>query len=409
MACWGVETNGQISYPPAITLRDGRLAFATVAGVAIMNPDHLPDHTNGPPACVERLLGGGQLLFAGYPGHTNWSRARIPSDRRGIVEVHFTAPTFHAADKVRFRYRLLGLSADWIDAGTLRQASYANLPQGDYTFEVVAANKHGYESASPARLTFQIEPYWHERTSVRAAAALGFVLLLWAGISWRLRSLRRLHRLEQQAARAEERARLAKDLHDSLGADLTELTLLSNLGEQTPPSPEQVARRFEQLSQRTHDALHSLRDLIWTTHPRADSLDELASRLCEHAERLLRAAGINCRFDLPAQLPEVGIGPDLRRNLLLATSEAVHNAVRHARPTEVWLRLRLEDNLLEVVVEDNGCGFDSAELVAQKSADHGLGLASMRQRIESVGGQFFLTSAKGRGTRVAFRVPLSAA
>jgi len=405
----GVETNGQISYPPAIALRDGRLAFATVAGVAIIDPNRLPDHTNGPPASVERLLGGGQLLFAGYPGHTNLSRARVPSDRRGIVEVRFTAPTFHAADKVRFRYRLLGLSTDWIEAGTLRQASYANLPEGDYTFEIVAVNKHGYESASPARLTFQIEPYWHERTEVRAGAALGFVLLLSGGIGWRLHSLRRIHHLEQQAARAEERARLAKDLHDSLGADLTELTLLSNLGEQTPPSPDQMARRFEQLSQRTHETLHSLRDLIWTTHPRADSVEELASRLCEHAERLLRAAGINCRFDLPAQLPEVVIGPIVRRHLLLATSEAVHNAVRHARPTEVWLRVRLEGNVLEIAVEDNGCGFDPAGVAERRSAGHRLGLASMRQRIESVGGQYLLTGAKGRGTRVTFRVPLSAA
>ena len=184
----------------------------------------------------------------------------------------------------------------------------------------------------------------------------------------------------------EPNTRLAKDRHDSLVTDLTELTLLSNLGEQTPPSSDQVARRFGQLSQRTHDALHSLRDLIWTTHPRADSMEELASRLCEHAERLLRTAGINCRSDLPAQLPEVGIGPDLRRNLLLATSEAVHNADRHARFTEVWLRLRLEGSVVEIAVEDNGGGFDSVVLAAPKSADRGLALASMRRRIESVGG-----------------------
>ncbi len=409
----GVETNGQISYPPVIALRDGRLAFATVAGVALFDPSHPPDITDPPPAHIERLSAAGETLFVGYPSHPSRNSIndareflRVPPTLRGIIEIHFTAPAFRAPEKVRFRHRLLGLSADWTDAGTLHQASYAHLPAGNYTFEVAAVNKHGYWSTTPARLALRLESRWHERVSVRAGAALGLALLMCAGARRRLHAIRRLHRLEKQAARAEERARLAKDLHDTLGSDLTELTLLSNLGERVPSSPDQMAHRFKQLSRRTHEALHSLRDLIWTTHPRADSLEELAARLCEHSERLLQSAGINCRLDLPVNLPEVMLDPDVRRNLLLATHEAVHNAVRHARPTKVWLRLRAEGDRVEVTVEDNGCGFDPAGVAQQKATDHGIGLASMRERVAVLGGRCLLTSRPGQGTRVTFRVPL---
>lgn len=408
-----VETNGQISYPPVIALRSGRIAFATVSGVAMFDPEALPDLTNGPPARVDRLLAGGEQVFSGVLADAERSAGaplHVSPRHRGVVQVNFTAPAFRTVDKVRFRYRLRGFSEEWVDAGMLREASYASLPAGDYTFEVEAANKHGYWSRVPSRLPLRVEAFWHDRTAVRAGMLAGAILLVGGIVRWRLGEVRRLHRLEKQAARAEERIRLARDLHDSLGSDLTELTLLSNVGESEPPPPDEIARRFNQLSRRTHEALHSLRDLIWMTHPRADTVEELASRLCEHAGRMTRTAGIKLRLEVPPSLPQAVIGPEVRRNLLLATNEAVHNAVWHGRPACLRLRVRVAGkNIFEVVVEDDGCGFDPATVPQDGRADRGLGLASMRDRLAAARGACLISSRVGSGTCITLRIPLAVA
>ena len=408
------ETNGQISYPPVVRLRDGRIAFATMGGVALFDPGALPDLTNGPPAHVEELRAGGQTQFANRPGlvpagslRNEAGAIRIDAQHRSYVEVQFSAAAFRAPDQVRFRHRLLGLSPDWVDAGAMRQASYLNLRPGDYTFEVTAANHHGYPSAAPARLPFRIEPVWHERLGVRLAGALS-LLALGAGVArWRVRELRRLGDLEQQAALATQRARLAKDLHDGLGANLTELTLLSGLGESQPLTREALASRFDRLTRSTHEALHSLRDLIWATNPKADSLEVLVSRVCETADRTLEAAGLACRLDFPADLPAVALGPDFRKDLLFAANEALNNAVRHAQARQVTLRLSLAGSQLVLEIADDGCGFvvDEAER-RTRGADHGLGLASLRERLAAQGGTCEIRSQPGQGTQVTFRVPL---
>lgn len=443
------ETNGQNSYPPAIRLRDGRIAFATMGGVALFNPDTPPDLTNGPCAHIETLRAGERVIFTGgfgaeaSPGTHEPKRnvsglasralrtrlsshegnrspavteggGRAPERRltikpadRGLLSINFTVAAFRTPARVRCRYRLLGLSADWTDAGTLRQATFTGLRPGDYTFEVTAQNHHGYTSPMPARLSFSVEPRWHERAWVRLGGAVLLPALVAVAVRRRMRALRRLSRLEQQAALATERARLAKDLHDGLGASLTEITLLSGVSEAKPLSPEAIADRFDRLSRRTHDALHSLRDLIWTTNPKADSIELLVSRLCASAESALGAAGLRCRLDFPADLPQVTLGPEARKALLLATNEAVNNAIRHAQAAQVRLRFQTERARLVVEIEDDGRGFDVDEAERRgESVDHALGLTSMRERMTSLGGQFDLQSQPGRGTKVTFRVPL---
>jgi signal transduction histidine kinase len=323
------------------------------------------------------------------------------------VEIQYTAIAFRAPEQVRFRHRLLGLSTAWVEAGTLHQASYANLPPGGYTFEVSAVNAHGYASAAPARLAFWIEPIWHERAVVRVAGVLLLAGLVAGVAAWRLGELRRIADLERQAALSRERARLAKDLHDGLGANLTEITLLSGLGDSAQVPAEALAARFDRLTRSTHDALHSLRNVIWVANPKADSLEMLASRLCESAQRTLDAANVRCRLDFPAELPVRAVGPELRRDVLFAVNEAIHNIVRHAQATEVQIALAITERQLALSIRDNGCGFDlNAVRARAEAADRGLGLRSLNERLSPHGGTCEIRSQVGQGTEVTFRVPL---
>lgn len=408
-----LETNGQKSYPPGIRLRDGRIAFATVDGVALIDPSYRIEPSLGPPAHIELMRAGGTPFFENHPGSTHpTSREhgppplRIPPSQNRAVEIAFTACSFRGADLTRFRYRLLGLTSEWADAGGLRKASFASLPPGAYVFEVQAANKYGLWGQPPQRLAFRIEPRYHERIGMRLAAVLLLIGAVYGGVKWRLNELRRLHELEAQAARAQERARLAKDLHDGLGARLTELTLLSGVQGQSISS-EEVNRRFQLLSQSTQAAMRSLRDLLWTANPKADTVEGLVSRVCDQAEAILMAAALRCRLEIPAQLPRRNVGPEIRREVLLACNEAVHNAVRHAHAREVWIRFKTESGSLVIRIEDDGCGFDvEGALRASRGGDTGLGLESLAQRLQGIRGHCEIRSQPGKGTSVELRIPL---
>lgn len=412
-----VENNGQISQPPSIRLRDGRLAFATVAGLALVDPAHRPDLTNAPLPRVERLQVSGVTRYQAPPGGGSGVRGmvpahlepvRVPPEAGRSAEFTFTAPSFRGVEQTRFRYRLIGLQPEWVEAGTERRATYAYLPPGDYTFEVIAINRHGYRSSHSAMLPVQIESRWYERTSVRLLGVGTLLGLAALGVGWRIRELRHLHQLEEEAARFQERSRLARDLHDGLGANLTELTLLSRVGETRSIPPEEMARRLDRLSETTHDALHALRELIWVTNPKADSLEALAARVCQQAERRLRSARLRCRLELPDDLPQVPVPAEMRRELVLATNEIVHNAVRHAAATVVHLRLRIESGVLVIEIEDDGRGFDPADPVRPGTdGSHGVGLGSVKDRMTAIRGTCEIRSQPGQGTCVILRLPLN--
>lgn len=407
-----LETNGQISQPPVLRRRDGRIAFATVAGVATFDPDHPPDVTHGPPVRIESLVAGGVTLFSGAPGSiaggNGTPATRIAPGAGRQIEVGFTAPSFRSAGKIRFEYRLLGLDDSWVDAGRVRSASFAHLKPGGYTFEVKAASAHGYWNPEPARVSFRIEPRLFERAGVRYGTGLLGFALLGLIVNWRWRELRRISRLENEAGLNRERHRLARDLHDGLGANLTEIRLLSDPVDRERLPPEAASARFEVLSRRTAEAMKSLRELIWMTNPQADHLEALAGRICDQSEQILSAAAIRCRCEVPKDFPGLPLGPGFRRDVLFAVQEALNNAVRHARAQEVRVRLALPTpRQLQIEIIDDGVGFEVSELPsAGKAKDRGLGLASMRQRIEGLGGQCVWNREPGRGTRLTFTLPL---
>lgn len=407
-----LETNGQISYPAALRRRDGRIAFATVAGVVQFNPYRPPDVTNGPPARITRVEAGARVLYAGGPGTVPGSPGRpplrIPPGDTRLLKIEFSAPQFRASEKTRFRYRLRNVEETWMETGHDNQATYAHLPPGTYTFEVQAANPHGYWGTHVARLDFEIVPRLLERGEVRLAL-LGAVVAGGLGLGWlRLRELRRLQRLEFAERLVEERTRLTNDLHDSLGANLSAINLLSHQLADVA-ADRAFAPHLQQLATTSREALETLRELIWTNNPRADHLPNLLDRLRQQAQELAEAAELQARFTLPPEVPDHPVGPVFRRQVLLAAREAVNNAIRHARAREVSLKVAIEARTLVIEIADDGVGFDPHQPTHIARAAPGLGLDSMRTRVEALGGTFTLDSAPGRGTRVMFRLPLSAA
>ena len=212
-----------------------------------------------------------------------------------------------------------------------------------------------------------------------------------------------IRKLEQERALNEERARIAQDLHDHLGASLTELSLLGNLIEDVTLPVENIRDNAATMQAKARTMVRSMDEIVWATTPRNDTLPSLASYLHHFAAEFFAASPIRCRVDVTPNLPNIALNVKTRHNLFLAAREALNNAAKYSQAAEVWLRLHYADNIIQIVVEDNGCGFDPATADTGRS-----GLRNMRERIEKLGGQCNLTSRPGGGCRVTFIVPLGA-
>jgi signal transduction histidine kinase len=210
----------------------------------------------------------------------------------------------------------------------------------------------------------------------------------------------RLHLLEQQAALYRERVRIAKDIHDDLGANLTQIAFLGELANQDRSEPEMVGERIRKISAAARQSVKSLDEIVWAVNPRNDTLSHLLDYAGQFAVDYLRLAGIRCRLDFPEQIPVRELSTDLRHNLFLVVKEALHNIFKHADATEVWLRVVVDEEVLGISIEDNGRGF--ASMPDDALAD---GLRNMQQRMADIGGNLRVESQPGKGTKIILRLP----
>ena len=392
--------------PAGCRTPDGRLWFPTTKGLAVVNPNEVRINHLPPPMAMEQLLVDGLLV-------TNTSPPlRIPAGQNRF-EFHYTGLSFVAPEKVAFKYRIEGLEKDWVDAGTKRVANYSFLPPGDYTFHVIACNNDGIWNDTGVSLPFTLLPHFWQTWWFRF---LGGVITVAAasGLVWfdtRRRMRRRVEKLEREQAIERERTRIAKDIHDDLGASLTRITMLTQSVRGESQIPEYVSANLERIHGTAREVTRSLDEIVWAVNPRHDTLDSLASYFSRYAYDFLSAAEIRCRLDMPLHLPTWPLTAEVRHNLFLAYKETLHNVVRHAAAHEVRVSLNMEPKRIVLTVTDDGCGFDMDEPYSgsQQKPDRisqGNGLINMKRRLAEILGQCEIQSAPSRGTIVRFTVPV---
>jgi signal transduction histidine kinase len=270
---------------------------------------------------------------------------------------------------------------------------------------------------SPADVVVLARPsWWTVQRALALVSGLSFVLV--AAFIW-ISQLRRkveersaqlskeIHLREQterQRALEEERTRIARDLHDDLGAALTQIRFLSAVESRDQAVPEETRAQLRQVSDKSNQLVTSLDEIVWAINPANDSVPNLAQYLCHVAEEFFRPTPVRCRMEVDESLPTIALTSEVRHNLYLAVREAMNNIAKHSQATEVWLRIQKHDHNLAIVVEDNGRGF--AETAR---AEAGEGLRNMRQRVAKAGGRFEHESRPGQGTSCRIMLPLDQA
>ena len=231
-----------------------------------------------------------------------------------------------------------------------------------------------------------------------------WIVLLRRQVERRTAQLERANRQREQAERArvlnEERLRIARDLHDDLGSSLTEITMLGGMG--LAEKEMERGHTISQIVKKARDSVNALDVIVWAVNPKENSLQSLADYLASFADEFLASSGIACRLNLPVSFPAVTLDGRTRHDLFLATKEALNNAVRHARATEVELSIALQQGTLIIGVRDNGTGFEKSV----KTFGHGLG--NLQSRLEKLGGECQIETVAGGGTNVTLKLTLPA-
>ena len=396
--------------PAVCQSADGRMLFSTSLGLLALTPENLRLNPAPPPVTLERVMLDDQVIAlrasrfplrgATAPGLVELGSIdpviTVPPDHRRLV-LDFAALSYAAPENVRFRYRLDGFDDAWSDPVRERSVRYPRLPAGDYTFRVIASNDAGVWNKQGTALGIIVSPFFWQTGWFRGGMLAIFTAAVAAVVRFvsfqRLRA--RLRQAEQQASLFQERMRIARDIHDDLGGSLAHIKLLSEIAVQDHAGPGPADTHLRQIAAKTRQMLKSLDETIWAINPRNDTLPHLISFMGQHAVEFLRAAGIACHVDLPDDPPELVVASDVRHHLFLVVKEALTNVVRHSGARAVNLQATVEREILRLVIEDNGCGFD--RLPDDALAD---GIRNMRQRMNSVGGSFQIESGRQTGTRI---------
>jgi signal transduction histidine kinase/ligand-binding sensor domain-containing protein len=400
-----LECSGGLQ-PAACKLADGRICFPTSKGVVIVNPDDIKVNHLPPPVVIEDVVAGGHTLEQNPDGK---SPLKIPPGLQRF-EFHYTGLSFVAPEKMQFQYRLEGWEKDWVDAANnKRVAEYSYIPPGNYVFHVRACNSDGVWNETGATLAIIVLPHfwqtwWFHTFTVLAAVALvvGIVLFI-----TRRRMRLKLERIERQQTLERERTRIAKDIHDHLGANLTRISLLSQSVHGELENPMQAAAQLERIYNTSRELTRSMDEIVWAVNPQHDTLDSLASYLGNFAQEYLVSINIRCRLDVPLHLPHWPITAEMRHNVFLAFKEALHNVVKHSAADEVSVSLATDDAGFHMAVRDNGKGFDPATVSSRPG--RGNGLKNMQQRMEKIGGRCEIQSSPGTGAEVKFFISVPAA
>lgn len=325
----------------------------------------------------------------------------LPPDHDRLV-IDFAALSLGSPESSRLRYRLKPMDTQWEELGNQYSTTFTRLPAGKYEFQLAARDAAGAWVDVGNKLHLKVQPFFWETWWFKISGGL-LTVLATAGVVFL--NLRRRHRTQIQqiaAKRAleQERSRIARDIHDDLGASLTHISLLSQ------SSPSQNSNQvLDQIQNTTRHLMRSMDEVVWAINPEHDTFDDLANYLSSYAQEFLSVAGVRCRLELPLDLPEQNLSSQLRHNLFLAFKEALNNVVKYANASEVRISIIPHEKSLTLRVADNGDGIDPDASADPARPTAGNGLVNMTNRMNEIGGTCEVTSSPEQGTTVEFQLP----
>jgi signal transduction histidine kinase/streptogramin lyase len=374
--------------------RAGNIWAATSAGVSRLDPTVQAPSDSAPPIYFSRINVAGEELPLPELGANQISKIELSSARDNMT-IEFFGMQFKSEDSLRYQYRLEAADTTWSDPTKDRTVTYAHLAPGNYRFAVRAVTEAGVVSAQPAEIDFRIlQPIWRRGWFLAAATAM-FLLVIYGIYRYRVARLIELERI---------RMRIATDLHDDIGANLSLIAMVSDMARGNIRSADtDIAGRLALIASTSRATMDSMSDIVWAVNPNKDQVGDLTQRMRRVAADVFGTNNIEFALRAPDSAHDRSIAADTRREVFMIFKEAINNIARHSRCTHAEIEFAIENGRLKMKLTDDGQGFDLA------ANSGGNGLASMRRRAANVGGTFEILSQCGSGTTIVLNAPISGA
>lgn len=407
--------------------KSGRFYFGGVKGLNYFYPEAVSDNKNIPNiAFTSFKIFDREIPALELGSNINMLDEIILSFNENFISFEFSALEFTNPKMNQYSYMLSGLDNDWIFSEGRHYASYHNLTPGEYVFTVKASNNDGIWNTKGRSIKIIITPPFYSTLWAYIVYAALFLFVLAATRRYELNKRKRKEeeniRKEREAAvlkemelRAEAseyktkaleiekeiekqqiRNRIASDLHDEIGSNLSSISILSLIAKKKLSSNGELLKHLDEINLAAKASSESIRDIVWFINPASDQISNLLNRMKETANLML--GEIHYEINTSGVIPEQKIKPDVRRNIYLLYKEILNNIIRHSKADKVKINFQMCKDELVVSVSDNGIGFNPNEVV------YGNGLRNFRYRLDELKGKILIDSEKGKGTEIRFSI-----
>lgn len=341
-----------------------------------------------PPIYLTSINIAGKDLNLPLSGLAEIQKMELNSDENNL-SIEYVAPNFRD-ENFNYQHRFENDNSEWSKPTKERAISFSLLPAGSYRFEVRAINQNGVTSLKPASFEFQIlPPIWQRWWFV-----LGVISLIGLSIYWLYRiRIARLLEVERT------RTRIATDLHDDIGTNLSKISLLSEIVKmQLGNENEERSRMLQVIGDASRESVGAMSDIVWSINPGKDSLADITRRMRQHLDEVFLEKDVKKIFNAPEDGKDRKLSMEVRREFYLIFKEAVNNIAKHSGCTEVVIDFEVEQNNLFLQIKDNGKGFDTA------NNSNGNGLQNMKLRAKRINAIIEIVSESNRGTTITVRL-----
>ncbi len=378
---------------------DGTMYFGTSNGITVFHPDKItPLSIPARPTITEILINDqiAKKLICNTTGATNVSEIQslVLPYSENTLSFNFSAMEYSDPMSCSFQYKMVGTDNEWVNAGTLPFARYANLQAGNYSFLIKAANSDGVWNETPRLLQITITPpfwrtWWFITLSFLALIALvGYIVFL---------------RLSKVIALQKIRLNLYENLHDDIGSRLTAIVLTVDEMVQKASAKDVKLERIGSISR---NIVANMRRLVWATAPENDALSTVVQQM-QTDRRVLLPSSVDFKIIMDKTLENISIGGDKRYQLLSIFNEALTNIAKYAEATYVETRIEIRDDKLIMTIQDNGKGFDTNTPRENSAMSSGHGLRNMHRRANRIKGNLDISSILGNGTTIQLSFPIN--
>ena len=339
--------------------------------------------------------------------YSNKDQQAIPQDRelkyfQNNLSFHLSAPTYVDEKQTRFSYMLEGSgNENWSEPSTNSAINFVNLAPGAYTLKAKAIFLHGLYPAAESSFSFAILPPWWLTWWFKSIAGVVVLTLILLALRYYINRKLQIQRLslEKKQAVEKERTRIATDMHDDLGAGLSQIKFLSEAIGMKRQKHLPIEEEVSSIRSFSDEMIDKMGEIVWALNEKNDTLSDLLSYTRSYAVEYLAQNGIHCHVDEPENIPAFTVSGEFRRNIYLTVKETLHNIVKHAQATDVFMQIEVTRQL-SIKIKDNGIGITNSS-----PSPFGNGLASMRNRIKELNGFFEIKSQEG--TQVIIEAPIN--